>query len=85
MSLVTAPQYAWCWVIFRRLSQPSVPVTPTASRSPHSSCSLSARYFFVVQGCMTENWPLVIANAITTACSVIIFVIKMRNDYAKKR
>jgi len=41
--------------------------------------------FFVVQGCMTENWPLVIANAITTACSVIIFVIKMRNDYAKKR
>ncbi len=41
--------------------------------------------FFVVQGCMTENWPLVIANTITTACSVIIFVIKMRNDHARKR
>lgn len=41
--------------------------------------------FFIVQGCMTANWPLVIANTITTVCSVIIFAIKIHNDYGKKR
>jgi len=41
--------------------------------------------FFVVQGLLTGNWPLVIANAITTVCSVIITVIKVRNDMRRRR
>lgn len=41
--------------------------------------------FFVVQGLMLSNWPLVITNVITTICSVIIFGIKLYNDSRKKR
>lgn len=40
--------------------------------------------FFVVQGLMLNNWPLVITNVITTVCSVIIFGIKLYNDARKK-
>lgn len=39
---------------------------------------------FVVQGILLRNWPLVITNAITTICSVIIFGMKLYNDYIKK-
>jgi len=39
--------------------------------------------FFVIQGFALSNWPIVITNVITTICSVIIFVIKMHNDYHK--
>lgn len=39
--------------------------------------------FFIVQGILTGNIPLVITNTITTVCSVIVFVIKMRNDRRK--
>lgn len=39
--------------------------------------------FFIVQGILTANIPLVITNTITTVCSVIVFVIKMRNDRRK--
>jgi MtN3 and saliva related transmembrane protein len=39
--------------------------------------------FFVLQGLLLRNWPLVIANVITTICSVIIFVIKLINDSKK--
>lgn len=39
--------------------------------------------FFVIQGFALANWPLVITNVITTICSVIIFVIKIHNDYGK--
>ncbi|MBO4943076.1 MAG: hypothetical protein J6C95_06575 [Muribaculaceae bacterium] len=39
--------------------------------------------FFVVQGIALANWPLVITNVITTICSVIIFAIKIHNDYSK--
>lgn len=39
--------------------------------------------FFVVQGVILENWPLVITNVITTICSVIIFGIKIHNDRKK--
>lgn len=41
--------------------------------------------FFVVQGFMSNplNWPLIIANTITTVCSVIVFGIKIQNDYRK--
>ncbi len=38
---------------------------------------------FVVQGIMIDNIPLVITNAITTVCSAIITVIKIRNDRRK--
>ena len=41
--------------------------------------------FFVVQGIMLGNMPLVITNVITTVCSVIIFAIKLRNDFRKKK
>ncbi|MCM1291446.1 MAG: PQ-loop domain-containing transporter [Prevotella sp.] len=41
--------------------------------------------FFVVQGILLDNWPLVITNVITTICSVIVFGIKIYNDYYKKR
>ena len=41
--------------------------------------------FFVIQGLMLSNWPLVITNVITTICSVIIFGIKLHNDRSKKK
>lgn len=41
--------------------------------------------FFVVQGIMLNNWPLAVTNIITTICSVIIFGIKIYNDYFKKK
>lgn len=40
--------------------------------------------FFVIQGFMLENWPLVITNLLTTASSAIISGIKLYNDYFKK-
>lgn len=40
--------------------------------------------FFVVQGALTANWPLVIANSITSVCSAIIVVIKGRNDMRRR-
>lgn len=41
--------------------------------------------FFVIQGIALGNWPLVITNVITTVCSVVIFGIKIHNDYFKKK
>lgn len=41
--------------------------------------------FFVVQGLMLSNWPLVITNAITTVSSAIVFGIKIHNDRRKRR
>ena len=41
--------------------------------------------FFVIQGFALHNWPLVIANVITTVCSLIVFGIKIYNDYFRKR
>lgn len=41
--------------------------------------------FFVAQGLMLGNLPLVITNAITTVSSAIVFVIKIRNDRRKRR
>lgn len=40
--------------------------------------------FFVIQGIMLHNWPLVITNVIASVCSVIIFGIKMHNDRKKR-
>jgi len=40
---------------------------------------------FVVQGALTGNIPLIITNAITTVCSVIVFGIKIYNDRNKRR
>ena len=40
---------------------------------------------FIVQGLLTGNYYLVLTNSITCTCSVIIFAIKMHNDYGKKR
>lgn len=41
--------------------------------------------FFVIQGLMLGNWPLIITNTITTVSSVIVFVIKVQNNRKKKR
>lgn len=40
--------------------------------------------FFIIQGAMLGNAPLWITNTITAVCSVIVFVIKIYNDYFKK-
>ena len=41
--------------------------------------------FFVIQGAMTGNWPLFVTNMITTIASIIIVIIKLHNDRAKKK
>ena len=41
-------------------------------------------FAFVIQGILLGNIYLLITNLITFLCSVIIFSIKMRNDYGKK-
>lgn len=41
--------------------------------------------FFIVQGALTGNLPLVITNAITTLCSIIITSIKIHNDYRNRK
>lgn len=41
--------------------------------------------FFVVQGILLGNWPLVVTNVITAVCSAIVFGIKVYNDHFKKR
>lgn len=41
--------------------------------------------FFVWQGFLLENWPLIITNLITGTSSAIIFGIKVYNDHFKKR
>lgn len=41
--------------------------------------------FFVAQGVMTANWPLVVTNTITTVASIIIVIIKIHNDRRKRR
>lgn len=41
--------------------------------------------FFVVNGIMWGNIPLVITNLISTICSIIVFGIKIHNDRKKKR
>ncbi|WP_289758270.1 PQ-loop domain-containing transporter [uncultured Duncaniella sp.] len=41
--------------------------------------------FFVIQGFMINNWPLIITNLITTVSSIIVFVIKVNNDRLKKK
>ncbi|MDE6428500.1 MAG: hypothetical protein K2K59_06060 [Muribaculaceae bacterium] len=38
---------------------------------------------FVVQGILINNIPIVLANSITTICSAIIAIIKIRNDHSK--
>lgn len=40
--------------------------------------------FFVIQGIIQGIWSLVLANAITLICSVIIFAIKIHNERKKK-
>ena len=42
-------------------------------------------FAFVIQGILLGNIYLLITNLITFVCSVIIFGIKMHNDYFKKK
>lgn len=41
--------------------------------------------FFVIQGFLIGNWPLVITNLITGVSSVIITAIKVCNDWRRRR
>lgn len=41
--------------------------------------------FFVIQGLILTNWPLVITNSITTVSAAIVFCIKIQNDRRKRR
>lgn len=41
--------------------------------------------FFVIQGLLLGNLPLVVTNTITTVASAIIFGIKIHNDRRKRR
>ncbi len=41
--------------------------------------------FFIVQGVLLSNWPLVVTNVITSLCSIIIPAIKIYNDYPRRR
>jgi len=41
--------------------------------------------FFVIQGLMLGNVPLVVTNVLTTTSSAIIFGIKLHNDHNKRR
>ena len=40
--------------------------------------------FFVVQGALIGNWPLIITNTITAVCCAVITVIKLQNDRRKR-
>ena len=40
---------------------------------------------FVIQGILLGNIPIVITNTIATVSSIIIFVIKIRNDRIRKK
>ena len=40
---------------------------------------------FVNQGFLIDNYYMLLTNLITFVCSVIIFTIKMYNDYYKKK
>lgn len=40
--------------------------------------------FFVIQGILLRNWPLVITNVVASVSSIIIFAIKIHNDHKKK-
>lgn len=41
--------------------------------------------FFVVQGMLMNNWPLIVTNLITALSSIVITVIKVINDSRKRR
>ncbi len=41
--------------------------------------------FFVIQGILIDNWPLIATNAITSTCSIIVFSIKIYNDYFRRK
>lgn len=41
--------------------------------------------FFALQGALMGNWPLILCNSITCICSAIIFGIKMRNDWRRRK
>ncbi len=41
--------------------------------------------FFIIQGIMLDNIPLYVTNIVTSASSATVFVIKMYNDYFKKK
>ena len=40
---------------------------------------------FSIYGILIQNWPMTIANGVTTICSAIILGIKLHNDCTKKK
>lgn len=41
--------------------------------------------FFVIQGILLNNIPLMVTNIVTGVCSAIITIMKIRNDRGKRR
>lgn len=41
--------------------------------------------FFVIQGILLDNIPLMLTNIVTGACSAIITFMKIRNDLRRRR
>ncbi len=41
--------------------------------------------FFVVQGLLIGNLPLVLTNVITSVCAIIVTIIKIRNDWRRRK
>ncbi len=41
--------------------------------------------FFVINGILINHIPLIVTNAITSASSMIVFAIKLHNDYLSKK
>lgn len=41
--------------------------------------------FFVVQGLLIGNLPLILTNVITSVCAIIVTIIKIRNDWRRRK
>ena len=41
--------------------------------------------FFVVQGLLIGNLPLVLTNVISSVCAIIVTIIKIRNDWRRRK
>lgn len=41
--------------------------------------------FFVAQGLLIGNLPLVLTNVITSVCAIIVTIIKIRNDWRHRK
>lgn len=79
------PLSAWCAVISPQAIYTIRTRDTDGIAMPTSLLLAFGSIFFVIQGFMLGNWPLIITNTITTVSSAIVFIIKVHNDRKKKR